>query len=420
MRRWVRTGVCVALVATGVVGLLGGGGTAAAQATPVFFGTASAEGLRIGLVAVGAPVTNQLVDAASPLAQASLDSTTGAASIASVAYPGDLVLTAPGLVAGLTGGATSGLIPEYPLVAQAGSTTTPSSRVELPGMTMAATGETGHASATASVGNPVVDAVPSLTYTTTADVTVDDAGVVTATATAVTSAIAVGPLSIGSITSTSTVTRAPGEEPVRDASFEIAGIKVLDLDLTIGLTDEGLVLGGTTIPLPLTALTDLLAAVGFEIDLLDEIVTDDGVIAGGVMIRRLQQLADFPISPVTVSLNFGRTVASVSDVTLPRIRVPSDGGDAPTPTTAAPAAAVSSGGGRGASSGGVAGAPPVAAPGLTPPVTQPPTLVASSSTGHGAPLFDLRSLYLALCIGAGGAGVVLELLRLLGVRPRWD
>ena len=86
-----------------VLGLLRNGDVAVAVAVATaatggaFRGVAAAEGVRIGVVGGGAPVTNQVVDGASPIAQAALDSTAGSSALGSVAYPGDLVVTAPGL-----------------------------------------------------------------------------------------------------------------------------------------------------------------------------------------------------------------------------------------------------------------------------------------------------------------------------------
>src|SRR5918996_423312 len=131
-----------------------------------FRGVAAAEGVRVGVTAVGAPVTNNVVDGASPIAQAAVDSTSGSSALASVAYPGDMVVTTPGLLAGVSGGQLSG-VPPYPLTATAGSTTTPEQAVEGPGSTMRAAAADRKAEAIARSGAaPLAEGGPAPAWVT--------------------------------------------------------------------------------------------------------------------------------------------------------------------------------------------------------------------------------------------------------------
>ena len=130
----------VAILVVGGVFLSGRPDAATAGGQAGFRGSASAEGVRTGVVAAGAPLTNQVVDGASPISQAAVDSTSGSTALASTAYPGDLIITAPGLVAGFSGGKTSGTLPEYPLIAAAGSTGRPEAKADAPGSSMRASG----------------------------------------------------------------------------------------------------------------------------------------------------------------------------------------------------------------------------------------------------------------------------------------
>jgi hypothetical protein len=59
----------------------------------------------------------QLIDAGGSVAQASLSSLGVSTAFASDPYPSESFVLAPGLIAGLTSGATSAVIPPYPLIA---------------------------------------------------------------------------------------------------------------------------------------------------------------------------------------------------------------------------------------------------------------------------------------------------------------
>jgi hypothetical protein len=417
-----------------------------------FRGVAAAEGLRVGVTAVGAPVTNNVVDGASPIAQAAVDSTSGSSALASVAYPGDVVVTTPGLLAGVSGGQLSG-IPPYPLIATAGSTTTPEQKVEGPGSTMRAAAVDRRAEATARSGAAAAEGAPAPAWATSSTVEADDVGAVTARATSEVTGVTVGPLTLGRVTARSVVRRAPGGEPVRETSFDAAGLTIGEAK--VALTPAGLVVAGTTTPVSATPLQAVLDGAGVSVRSLAADNTTDGVVSAGLVVSRTQQLPT-AISPVTVSYTFGRAMAAVSatalapivsDVAVPPLPPPSPpdgtaGGDSTGSIGAGVGDAVDAGGGFGAGGvgggGSFTGGSPLPATGSGPgpvgdsgaPDDGAKGGGATEAAGGQAPavgsavpvrrvgsrLFDLSTIYLLLVAAAATAGAVIQFMRHAGVR----
>jgi hypothetical protein len=417
-----------------------------------FRGVAAAEGVRIGVTAVGAPVTNSVVDGASPIAQAAIDSTSGSSALASVAYPGDLVVTTPGLLAGVSGGQLSG-VPPYPLLATAGSTTTPEQKVEGPGSTMRAAATARRAEATARSGAaPPSEGGPAPAWVTASFVEADDTGVVTSLAQSEVAGVTTGPLVLGRVVARSVVRRAPGAEPVRETSFEATGVSIGGRG--VALTPAGLVVGGTTTPVSASPLQAVLDGAGVSVRPLAAETTADGVVSAGLVVSRTQDLPT-AISPVTVSYTFGRALAAVSPAPLPDI----GSGDVAAPVTD-PTSAAATPGGRTGDTDGPGDAPlPATAPGpgaITPRLPTAgsggpiagiggPAAGGAPATGSGAAeaagsaseaasgraptaevtvpirqvgsrLFDLSTIYLLLVAAAATAGGVIQLVRRPGVR----
>ncbi len=419
------------LVATGGAGPVGAQGS--------FRGVAAAEGVRVGLVASGAPVSNQVVDGASPIAQAELDSTNGSSAFASVLYPGDVVVTTPGLLAGLSGGQTSDVVQPYPLIAIAGSTTVPESTVEAPGSSMRAEGNDRRAAATSVSGAGRPGEMATITTTARAQRENDDT-VVAAASSDVTSAT-IGPLVLGRITARSVARRSPAGVLTRESTFEATGITVNGVG--VKLNPDGLVVADTNVPVSASPLQPVLDQARVSLRYVARQDTEDGVVSAGLVVSKVQDLPG-SITPVVVTYAVGRATAGVSGVALAADAV--DGGfvppagpigapsasllPAPGGFDAAPESvldvggALSAGGtsGRGtARSTGTpldAGLPGTGAPEVA---IAPGTARPAISAGDGAPvaLFDATSLYLVLVAGAVAAGVVLMLLRRSGVRQRW-
>jgi hypothetical protein len=454
--------VVVALGLCGVATLLSPSRPMAATGG-AFRGVAAAEGIRVGVSAVGAPVTNNVVDGASPIAQAAVDSTSGSSALASVAYPGDVVVTTPGLLAGASGGQLSG-VPPYPLIATAGSTTTPEQKVEGPGSTMRAAATDRRAEATARSGAaPLAEGGPAPGWATSSFVEADDAGVVTSLALSDVTGVTIGPLTLGRVVARSVVRRAPGSEPERDTSFAATGLTIGDA--AVALTPAGLVVAGTTTPVSASPLQPVLDGAGISVRSLAVETTPDGVVSAGLVVTRTQELPT-AISPVTVTYTFGRALAAVSPAALDPIgSVDTPGRPADGPITD-PGSSVGSSTGAGSGSFGtgdgggavdMGGAPgdsasgggialPAAVPGTGSVAGAGSTTGAGSTAGAdtgaagagtgnteaaagqstsaeaavpirrvGTRLFDLSAIYLLLVAAAATAGAVIQLVRRPGV-----
>jgi hypothetical protein len=419
-----------------------------------FRGVAAAEGIRIGVWAVGAPVTNSVIDGASPIAQAALDSTSGSSALASVAYPGDLVVTTPGLLAGVSNGQLSG-VPPYPLLATAGSTTTPEQKVDGPGSTMRAAAADRRAEATARSGTaPLAEGGPAPAWATSSFVEADDAGVVTSLALSDVTGLTIGPLTLGRVTARSLARRAPGADPTRETTFEATGVNVGGQG--VALTPAGLVVAGTTTPVSASPLQPLLDGAGISVRPVAAETTPDGVVSAGLVVSRTQELPT-AISPVTVTYTFGRALAAVSPAALapvgsvdpiapitepgpPSDQPGDDGtgsfgaddvggagngdggslmGGVASPATVTGTGSVG-GDGTAAGAGSTAGADTGAAgPGTgdtAAGASQPAATEAAVPIRRvGTRLFDLSAIYLLLVAAAATAGAVIQLVRRPGV-----
>ena len=423
--------VVVALGLSGMATLLSPSPPTAATGG-AFRGVAAAEGIRVGVSAVGAPVTNSVVDGAGPIAQAALDSTSGSSALASVAYPGDLVVTTPGLLAGVSGGQLSG-VPPYPLLATAGSTTTPEQKVDGPGSTMRAAAADRRAEATARSGiAPLAEGGPAA-WATSSVVEADDAGVVTSLALSDATGVTIGPLTLGRVTARSLARRAPGADPTRETTFEATGVSVGGHG--VALTSAGLVVAGRTTPVSASPLQPVLDAAGISIRPVAAETTPDGVVSAGLVVSRTQELPT-AISPVTVTYTFGRALAAVSPAApapvgsvdpIAPITEPGPPSDQPGGSSVSGVALPATVSGTGSVGGGGA----IAGAGSTPGAdTAAGAGTGDTAAGAGQPaatgtampirrvgtrLFDLSAIYLLLVAAAATAGAVIQLVRRPGV-----
>lgn len=353
-----------------------------------------------------------------PIAQAAVDSTTGSEALASVAYPGDLIVTAPGLVAGFSGGQTSGVVPPYPLIAVAGSTTVPESSAEGPGSSTKASADERQAAASATTGG--TDSGSNATFSTSATVVAGDDDVVIATASSEADSVAIGPLVLGQVSARSVASRAPGAEVTRESSFEATGFTIAGTG--VALTPDGLVVARTNTPVSASPLQPLLDAAGVSVQTVAQQETPDGIVSAGLIVTKDQDLPG-TISPATVTYTFGRAAASVSTVSLPSVSAPRPAAPAAAPPE--PAAPISSGGSL--ASPAATPRPTTRAASPSASTTQAPTELPIRSPseptgrliGRAVGFFDVTTFYLVLVLAAACAGIVLELLRHLGVRLLW-
>ena len=127
MTRRPASAIVAGLVLLGVVVALEGG--AGAADVPTFTATAAADGARMSVVIVDAPLTSAPVDGGGPTAQAQLDSSGGSRAFSSAPYPGDTAISVPGTAAGF---GIAG-VPSYPFYLESSYPLAPESSADQPG-----------------------------------------------------------------------------------------------------------------------------------------------------------------------------------------------------------------------------------------------------------------------------------------------
>jgi hypothetical protein len=390
----------------------------AAIAVTGFSATASAEGIRSLVYAEGAPVASTPFDGGSPVAQGSLDSNGASSAFGSVAYPGDLIVSAPGLVAGIGAGRVPSL-PSYPIIARADSTK-PEDTVTLPGMAMKASATDQEANALASAG-PSTPGFAGPEVSTAASVVLDRRGLPIATGQATITGVAIGPVEIGEMRAAAATALKDDGTLARTSSFEVTGLDIAGVRASYG--PDGLIVAGTRVPLDLSSpggetVRRALASHGVELHLFSPEQTAIGVVSGGMQVI-ITASNPTPVSPTRLTLTFGRVVATMATgaalpALLPALSSTGASPDAGTPASLAlpPASAPA----------------PLAPPALasTAQAAPVPAALRRAATG-GAPgrdslagRFDLTHFY-AVLVGAalliGGAG---QALRRFGERARWN
>jgi hypothetical protein len=437
-------GTAVLAMATGVAG-----GAEAPDAPTSYEAVASAEGVRFSFGAPGFTAVDTFIDGGGPVSQSVIDGLGNSRAFASLPYPGDLAISGPGLLAGLTGLPSP---PPYPFYVVSSHPTTPEAKVAQPGYELIATstesssqgstmtgGAQGSGSSASAIGSTMTKAVTSRDAAS---------GVVTAEATGTADVINIGGvLRIGQVDAKAKVTRGPGTEPTREASFVINGMMIAGQ--TVGFSEKGFTFGGTNTPIPQgNPLTEALKQAKITVQYLTRIDNPDGVVSPGLVIRQEQATPGGPT--MVIRYVFGQMAASatvsgsptsIGDSLSPIDTGPSDtqvisppaDTPAPAPTTTdtvAPSAGTGDtsgydGSGFGSGSTGVvdSGSSTPATSDVAAPTTEAPAgnVVQEAAPISRAPmtLVDTSSIYLILvaaAVVALGGGTV---LRLMGVKLKW-
>ena len=313
LRLWV--GGCGALLVAGsLVGLSSGNADArvSAEARAVA-AQASAAGIRATVSAPGYLLVDTPVDAGGPLTQSVFESGGERTGFASSPYPGDLVLSLPGLLQGF------GLpaVPfGYPLIASASDPSSPESVVQDPtdSYLLKALASPSASSASAEVTPGALPGGPGVR--TSASTSVDEAGTVTATAsTSIDGLVIGGVIDLGVVRSRTLAILAPGAaEPSISRSLEVVGASVAGVAVTIG--EDGVKVADSTLPAPvLEPIEDLVnnAVRALEIDVR---IVKGGDLEGGAFGNTLEIRSErtlpLPGDPRgTISVVFGSTTASI-------------------------------------------------------------------------------------------------------------
>jgi hypothetical protein len=405
--RWSR-----AAVFAGVAALISPIPVAAAMSATVnsqWSGTAAADGVRTGVVVNGFLFVDNIVDAGGPSAQAAVGSFTGSHALAAYPYPGEIVMTAHGQ--------TSGAAPDYPLVAQTNNGGPSHSDVQHGPYDVKADSTDDKSAAVAQAGGEGGNAAVATTRSEAQVVHDPGTGVVTSTAESTIEGFSVaGVFSIGRVHSFARLASpASAGKPTSDTEF--GDVRVGGQE--VGVTDKGLVLPGSDVPLPPDSTANaLLSSAGVTVHYLTGTTSTNSVVAPALSVSVVQNVPS--VGETTVHYVIGQ--ASV-------------GAQAPTPTTGVGgpiggavggASVPASSGGSGAPAGSAGLTSGGAVTGTAPVGGQAPQ-TAPASNGAGAPPYQLaandgpssQSLYLVVAAGALVAVAAAVLFRILAVKLAW-
>jgi hypothetical protein len=435
--------------------MLGGAGMPGAEAQTEgeavsYEALAAAEGVRFSVSAPGFAAVETFIDGGGPVSQAIIDGLGNSRAFASLPYPGDLAISGPGLLAGLTGLPSP---PPYPFYVDSSYPTEEESKLTQPGYELIAKSAEQTSEASTSTGGTSGESAIGSTRTRALTTRDPATGAVTAEATGTADVVNIGGvLRIGQASAVAKVTRAPGAEPVRESGFAVNGLMIAGQ--TVGISEKGLTFGGSTTPLPAgNPLGEVLTQAKITVTYVVATNTADGVVSPGLVITQEQQIPGGPT--MVMRYIFGRmsayatvsgsptSIGSKLPVETGPIEGPTFEGPPeqvappvePVPDLAAPvttdlstpvldtgtfedsggfdAAVGESGYGSGSDAQAGAGA------GVAAPVPGTATQVASPIAGESTLRTDTLSIYLILVIGAAvtlGGGF---LLRFVGVKLAW-
>jgi hypothetical protein len=406
--------VCVPLA-------LVGPNAAADVALPSFSASASADGVRATVDLPGGPLADKLVDVGGPTAQVAVSTLGTSTAYAALPDPGQVVNSAPGLVVGLLNQGAYGLPPipvpslnfTNPLLINTDASSKPDGSLSAGIYNISAhSGDTsGRADASGGIANLNTASVAGLVAH--ADVTPSTNGSVTVTARSSITGLALGPITLGSITSmaSETITADGTVTPKSETSLSALTLAGVPLPITLPLTN----LDGASLVTTLTKLLDpLLKPFKISVD-VEQITTTPGT----VVAPTISITIPFPAKNLsttgtgTLTLTIGGTSVSMTG--------------APAPPTVPVVSGPTGDSGGGISTGIPAGILPTGSP---PPVVVPPA-GPSSSPVVTPPLkspvpvaratklldpFDVRGIYAALAALALIVFLFGHIVRLLGVR----
>ncbi|MGH9036536.1 MAG: hypothetical protein ACRD0O_12305 [Acidimicrobiia bacterium] len=322
----------VAALAISVAGISAFAAGAGAQPQPAPFSAgAEAAGVRLSGTGQNAPVTNTFLDLGGPVSQASLDSLATSTGLAANPFPGDSVISGPGLVAGLSNGQLTP--PEYPFAVRSRHPSVPEQRLRQPGgVELEAVSTASESRAIAIGGSPGrPEEQPLVAGARTEAVVRVESDAVVARSSAVLQGVAFGPLRIAQLTSNARVLRQGTGDFRPQATLEVVGAAIGDQRLDV--TEHGLVLGGqeAATPAPPPAVLESLEAEGISIRYLAGQAQGHVATSPGLVISGVREVPGSPVSPVEVSLVLGRASATFTDVAGDEAGI-----GVPAPETAAP------------------------------------------------------------------------------------
>jgi hypothetical protein len=371
---------------------------------------AAADGVRISVVVNDFLVVSNVVDAGGPSTQAVVNAFGDSRGYAAFPYPGEIVLTAHGL--------SQGAAPKYPLIAQS-DPTQPKSDVGAGPYHLHAQSADDSAAADAKTNGGNDSVATGLTHSSASAAHDAKTAAVTADAESTAEGVAVaGVLSIGRVHSHALMVSAPGKPVQRSSDTELADVTVAGQE--VGITDKGLVLAGTDVPLPKDSTANAtLSAAGITVHYLDAVKTPTSTVAPGLVVDVKQNVPG--VGETTVSLVFGQASATaqssgatqdtgVTTSTLGGATGPPSGSTGPT-------------GAMATSPAGPTAGPTAATTGVTP--DSPPITAGAPQQSQGGYALATQSgpssesLYVVVAAGAVVMIAAAQLFRILAVKLAW-
>jgi hypothetical protein len=371
---------------------------------------AAADGARVGVEVKDFLVVSNVVDAGGPASQAVLNAFGDSRAYAAYPYPGEIVLTAHGL--------SQGAAPNYPLIAQS-NPTQQKTDVGAGPVHLHADSANDRSAASAQSAAGAGDFAAGTTRSTATTAHDPGTGALTSDAESTVEAVSInGVLSIGRVHSHARMVSQPGAPAQRLADTQLADVMVGGQE--VGVTDKGLVLAGTDVPLPPDSTANaMLAAAGITVHYLSPIKTATTLVAPGLSVTAVKGVPG--VGDTTVSYVFGQAAVTAQAEGAAPTAVPTVSVG---PTGAGLSAAGSVSPGEASPTGTDVG--PLAAPGAAAaPMESPVTAAApgaAPTTGYALAAGEgpsSESLYVVLAAGAVVLFAGVQLFRILAVKLAW-
>ena len=257
-----------------VVGPSAPTGAQPADGPAAFAGTAEARGLRLTFQVNPAVVTDTPLDGGGPTAQVAVDSLGSSGGYAAFPDPGQGYATIPGTMAGLLATGAGGLPPikiptppNYPFFVSSNASTAPEQSMGAGPYALSAQSTDGASEASARVGI-ASDVVGNLALVTSrASLGQGDHDSVVAKAVSRAEGLTIGPLTVGEVESSAAVAADRSGTVTPSTSLEIDAVRIGNIPVQVN--QEGLYMGGPSVPLPLNAtLQEVLKASGISVQLV--------------------------------------------------------------------------------------------------------------------------------------------------------
>jgi hypothetical protein len=410
-RQWVAYAAVLVVATTAL--LLGAGKTPAHADLQRFQAVGAAEGMSDLVYSPNAPLADTLVDFRIPSAQATVDGLGTSIGFAGAPYPGDTVVSAPGLVASAicsNTGHCDGL-PDFPLVTTSSYPAAPNPPPVDAGafrLVAQSTAEKSVSEAT-SGGTAQNNSVGRLlAHAEATGVAPSDQVAADATSTADVINVA-GLLRIGSVTATAHAEFTSDGKVKKSSTLEVDGVSVGGVAAKI--TPAGIQIAGQKVPVDPNSLSNSLKKAGVTVRLVQPVETDTGITSGAVVVTQQQTVNH---EPATHTYTFGGSRAYVAAVKLPSLTTSVT---TTTTTNVAPPASTTG-------TPGTPAVPGTTTPG-TPSRTVPAPIIAAPAAAlpaHGLAAFAhmwTTQFYLILVVAGlviiGGA----RLTTTLAVRRTW-